>query len=135
MLKMNETCDRCGPAVRAVYRVTGNGELYLCGHCAGQLLSALSVQGWFYLAHWRACACATRQVADRAWPSNFPREIRLPALVDGGLCHWPHQDTQLFLSPRTVEWHLHKVFTKLGISSRIQLHRALPDPGPRVLPA
>ncbi len=46
MLKMNETCDRCGPAVRAVYRVTGNGELYLCGHCAGQLLSALSAQGW-----------------------------------------------------------------------------------------
>jgi DNA-binding CsgD family transcriptional regulator len=28
---------------------------------------------------------------------------------------------------RTVEWHLRKVFTKLEISSRLQLQRALPD--------
>ena len=34
---------------------------------------------------------------------------------------------ELFLSPRTVEWHLGKVFTKLGISSRRQLSEALPD--------
>ena len=36
---------------------------------------------------------------------------------------------QLFLSPRTVEWHLGKVFTKLCISSRRQLRKALPNPG------
>jgi DNA-binding CsgD family transcriptional regulator len=33
--------------------------------------------------------------------------------------------TQLFISPRTVEYHLHKVFTKVGIRSRNQLATAL----------
>jgi DNA-binding NarL/FixJ family response regulator len=33
---------------------------------------------------------------------------------------------QLFLSPRTVEWHMHKVFGKLGIDSRNGLPTALP---------
>jgi hypothetical protein len=44
--EMNQTCDRCGPAVRAIYRVRRNGELYLCRHCANQLRPALSAQGW-----------------------------------------------------------------------------------------
>jgi DNA-binding CsgD family transcriptional regulator len=34
---------------------------------------------------------------------------------------------ELYLSPRTVEWHLRKVFTKLGVSTRRELRRSLPD--------
>ena len=48
---MNETCDRCGPAVGAGYRVdrvNRAGELYLCGQCASRHWRALSAQGWTF---------------------------------------------------------------------------------------
>ena len=37
----------------------------------------------------------------------------------------PEIGTQLYLSARTVEWHLRKIFTKLGIRSRRDLDAAL----------
>jgi hypothetical protein len=45
--EMNETCDRCGPAVRARYRAAGPGELYLCEQCAMRLWPVLAAQGWY----------------------------------------------------------------------------------------
>ena len=57
------------------------------------------------------------------------QERQIAQLARDGLSN-PEIGARMFLSPRTVEWHLRKVFTKLGISSRRDLTKALPAAGP-----
>jgi DNA-binding CsgD family transcriptional regulator len=53
-----------------------------------------------------------------------PQEERIARLACDGRTN-PQIGEELYLSPRTVEWHLHKVFAKLGINSRRGLRGAL----------
>jgi DNA-binding CsgD family transcriptional regulator len=67
---------------------------------------------------------ASGETARRRDPSTVvdltPQELQVARLVRQGL---PNRDVaaQLYVSPRTVDFHLRNVFTKLGVSSRTEL--------------
>jgi DNA-binding NarL/FixJ family response regulator len=72
-----------------------------------------------------ATGATARQRTVEARDTLTPQEVQIAQLARAGMSS-PEIAAQLFLSPRTVEWHLSKVFTKLEISSRLQLQQALP---------
>jgi DNA-binding CsgD family transcriptional regulator len=72
---------------------------------------------------------ATGETARKRIPETSSQltaqEAQIARLAREGLSN-PEIGARLFISPRTVQYHLRKVFTKLNISSRNQLDRALP---------
>ena len=69
---------------------------------------------------------ATGETARRRDPSTLddltPQELQIAGLVASGMTN-RQIAAQLYLSPRTIEYHLRKIFTKLGLASRTELVR------------
>ena len=72
----------------------------------------------------RAELRASGETARKHDPNTFdqltPQEVRIALFASKGASN-PDIAAKLFLSRRTVEYHLHKVFTKLGVTSRAEL--------------
>jgi DNA-binding CsgD family transcriptional regulator len=96
---------------------------------AYEMLTVLGVDGFAGRAR-RELLATGQNVRKRRVGSTgdlTAQEAQIARLARDGLSN-VEISTQLFLSPRTVEWHLRKVFAKLEISSRKQLHGALLTP-------
>jgi DNA-binding CsgD family transcriptional regulator len=91
---------------------------------AAETFERLGAEPWSERA--RVELRATGETARKRDPSTFsqltPQETQIARLVGDGKSN-KDVAAQLFLSPRTVEYHLAKVFAKLGITSRAELIR------------
>jgi DNA-binding CsgD family transcriptional regulator len=105
-----------------------------------QLRAALDAFDALRAAPWSERAAAelraTGETARKRDPSTVndltAKEIQIARLVVSGLSN-KEIAAQLFLSPRTIDYHLRNVFTKLGLTSRTQLaHVRLGDDGAAV---
>ncbi len=94
---------------------------------AHQMFTAMGAEGFAERA--RRELLATGETARKRSVENAGKltvqEAQVAELAREGLSNL-EIGARLFISPRTVEYHLGHVFTKLGINSRMQLHRALP---------
>ncbi len=99
---MNETCDRCGPAVLAAYRLERRAELYLCRGCASRHWPALAAQGW---SIWVACERALApQEAMRSAAEPMPALSAMSHAwgANGGSGGSPHQPRRNFPASSTA---------------------------------
>ncbi|MFG1618519.1 LuxR C-terminal-related transcriptional regulator [Nonomuraea wenchangensis] len=72
----------------------------------------------------RAAGEAARPAADDPETVLTPQELRIARLVAEGASS-KEVAARLFLSPRTVEYHLYKIYPKLGVTTRTELARLL----------
>jgi DNA-binding CsgD family transcriptional regulator len=89
--------------------------------------SRIGAKGFADRAHGELLATGetVRKRGDDTRDELTPQERQIAWLARDGLSN-PDIGARLFLSPRTVEWHLRKVYTKLEIRSRHELSSALP---------
>jgi DNA-binding CsgD family transcriptional regulator len=98
---------------------------------AHDLLTAMGVEAFADRARreLRATGETARKRTVQTGGELTAQEALIARLAREGLSN-PEIGTRLFISARTVQYHLGKVFTKLAISSRSQLHRVLPSDDP-----
>jgi DNA-binding CsgD family transcriptional regulator len=102
---------------------------------AFEMCAAIGMEGFGERARKELAATGenVRKLTSERHDDLTPQEHQIARLARDGLSN-PEIGAQLFISPRTVEWHLRKVFTKLGISSRRQLRTVMPASGSERLP-
>jgi DNA-binding CsgD family transcriptional regulator len=95
---------------------------------AHEIFVAIGMEAFAERAHRERVATGERVRRSGTQPRDAltPQEDQIARLARVGFSN-PEIGAQLFISARTVEWHLGKVFTKLRISSRRQLRAALPE--------
>ena len=95
-------------------------------HAAYQLLDAIGAGAFAERAR-RELLATGEKVRKREADTHSqltPQEEHIIQLARDGRTN-PEIAAELFISTRTVEWHLRKVFAKLGITSRRDLHNSL----------
>jgi DNA-binding NarL/FixJ family response regulator len=72
----------------------------------------------------RASGVTSRRRVPETRDQLTPQELQIAGMAAGGLSN-REIGQQLYISHRTVGYHLSRVFPKLGITSRTQLHAAV----------